>query len=129
MLSARSSTTTWLAGSRRSSSRATARPTMPAPTMATSHVSGGSLGTTYDHAPLSGRLRHVGLNAVFLQPRFGGVEAYVRALIPEILELLPDLRLTLFVNHPQRDYLAAEDWAGRVELASHPLIGRRFTSA
>src|SRR5512133_1449166 len=101
---ARSTTTTRSPGRRRSSSRATASPTMPAPTTATSQVSGGSARTTYDHAPLPRPLRHVGLNAVFLQPRFGGVETYVRALIPEILELCPDLRLTLFVNHPQRDY-------------------------
>jgi glycosyltransferase involved in cell wall biosynthesis len=102
---------------------------MPAPTTATSQVSGGSAPTTYDHAPLPGRLRHVGLNAVFLQPRFGGVETYVRALIPEILELRPDLRLTVFVNHPQRDYLADEAWSANVAFASSPLIGRRFTSA
>jgi glycosyltransferase involved in cell wall biosynthesis len=71
----------------------------------------------------------VGLNAVFLQPRFGGVETYVRALIPEILELRPDLRLTVFVNYPQRNYLAVEEWSAEVAFASHRLIGRRFTSA
>jgi glycosyltransferase involved in cell wall biosynthesis len=102
---------------------------IPPPTTATSHFSGGKAATTYDRASLRGQLRHVGLNAVFLQPRFGGVETYVRSLIPELLELRPDLRLTLFVNHPQRDYLADVPWAGEVEFVSHPLLGRRYTSA
>ena len=54
---------------------------------------------------------------------------YVRSLIPRLLELRPDLKLTIFVNHPHRHYLAGEDWSADVEFASHPLIGRRFTSA
>src|SRR3954465_165719 len=116
-------------GRRFSSSRAVASPTMPPPTTATSQVWGGEDSTTYDRACLNGGLRHVGLNAVFLQPRFGGVETYVRALIPEFLALRPDLRLTLFVNHPQRDSLVREDWASDIDFVSHPLIGRRYTSA
>src|SRR4051812_38986490 len=74
-------------------------------------------------------LRHVGLNAVFLQPRFGGVETYVRSLIPELLALQPQTRLTVFMNHAQHDYLRDEAWAAEVKFVSHPLIGRRFTSA
>ena len=66
---------------------------------------------------------------MFLQPRFGGVETYVRALIPEVIELRPDIRLTVFVNHGERDYLRDAPWAGEVEFVSHPLVGRRFTSA
>ena len=71
----------------------------------------------------------MGLNAVFLQPRFGGIETYVRSLVPEILRARPGLRITLFVNPGEREYLTGADWLDDVRLASHPLVGRRYTSA
>jgi glycosyltransferase involved in cell wall biosynthesis len=74
-------------------------------------------------------LRHVGLNAVFLQPRMGGLETYVRRLIPELLALRPDVRFTLFVSQAGRRELAGEEWAGEVTLVAHPLVGRRYVSA
>jgi glycosyltransferase involved in cell wall biosynthesis len=76
-----------------------------------------------------GRLEHVGLNAVFLRPRFGGLETYVRSLVPEIVAARPGLRLTLFVNPEEREYLAGAPWLDGVSVVSHPLIGRRYTSA
>ena len=76
-----------------------------------------------------GELRRVGLNAVFLLAGMGGMEMYARRLVPELLELRPGLELTVFVKHETRDVLAGEPWANSVELVSHPLLGRRFTSA
>jgi glycosyltransferase involved in cell wall biosynthesis len=59
----------------------------------------------------------------------GGLETYVRQLVPELLGLRPGVRLTLFVNPAGREQLAREDWAGDVELVAHPLVGRRYTKA
>jgi glycosyltransferase involved in cell wall biosynthesis len=70
-------------------------------------------------------LRHLGLNAVFLQPRMGGIETYVRCLYPALLEVQPALRISVFVNEHGRALLAAEPWAAGVELVTHPLLGRR----
>ena len=66
---------------------------------------------------------------MFLQPRMGGIETYVRRLLPALLEIRPDLRISVFVNGAGRDLLAAEDWASGVELVSHPLLGIRGTRA
>jgi glycosyltransferase involved in cell wall biosynthesis len=74
-------------------------------------------------------LRHLGVNAVFLEPRMGGIETYVRRLYPALLEVRPDLRISLFVNEHGRELLSAEPWARDVELVTHPLLGRRGTRA
>jgi glycosyltransferase involved in cell wall biosynthesis len=71
----------------------------------------------------------VGLNLVFLLAGMGGMEMYARRLIPGLLELRPDLRLTVFVKAETRRRLAAEPWGNAVELVTHPLLGRRFLSA
>jgi glycosyltransferase involved in cell wall biosynthesis len=68
-------------------------------------------------------LEHLGMNAVFLQPRMGGLETYVRELLPAMLELRPDLRVSLFVTDAGRKALANEPWATSVELVTHPLVG------
>jgi len=68
--------------------------------------------------------RHIGINAVFLQPRFGGLDTQTRALIPQFLRLAPDVRLSVFVSDVGRDYLADEDWVGEAQLVTHPLLGR-----
>jgi glycosyltransferase involved in cell wall biosynthesis len=67
----------------------------------------------------------IGINAVFLEPRMGGLDTYVRALVPELVRLAPETRFTVFCNAHGRDYLAAEGWGADVELATHPLLGRR----
>jgi glycosyltransferase involved in cell wall biosynthesis len=74
-------------------------------------------------------LRHLGVNAVFLEPRMGGLETYVRRLYPAILQARPDLRISMFVNELGRALLAVEPWADQVELVTHPLLGRRGTRA
>jgi glycosyltransferase involved in cell wall biosynthesis len=68
-------------------------------------------------------LKHLGVNAVFLQPQMGGLETYVRELLPAMLELRPDLRVSLFVTDAGRKALADEPWATSVELVTHPLVG------
>ena len=74
-------------------------------------------------------MRHLGLNAVFLQPRMGGLETYVRRLVPELLALQPNLRVSLFVNAAGREHLSGENWADSVELVTSPLLGRRYSRA
>ena len=86
----------------------------------------------YDRAtvpPEAPPLRHLGVNAVFLEPKMGGLETYVRRLYPALLEARPGLRISLFVNEHGRRLLATEPWAGEVELVTHPLLGRRGTRA
>src|ERR687897_1734580 len=74
-------------------------------------------------------LKHLGVNAVFLQPRMGGLETYVRELLPALLELRPDLRISVFVTDGGRKALADEPWATSVELVTHPLVGIRYGKA
>lgn len=75
------------------------------------------------------RQRHIGINAVFLRPKMGGMTAYVRYLIPELIALRPDWRFTLFVNGEGCDYLAAEPWSQTVTFATYPLLGARYLTA
>ena len=59
----------------------------------------------------------------------GGIETYVRRLYPALLEVRPDLEISLFVNAHGRELLAEERWAAEVELVTHPGLGRRGTRA
>jgi glycosyltransferase involved in cell wall biosynthesis len=70
-------------------------------------------------------LTHLGVNALFLQPRMGGIETYVRELFPAVIELRPELRISMFVNDAGRELLATEPWTGDVRLVTHPLLGLR----
>ncbi len=66
----------------------------------------------------------IGINAVFLEPRMGGIDSYVRALVPELARLVPASRFVVYCNPRGADYLreaAAFDPA--VELRTHPLLG------
>jgi glycosyltransferase involved in cell wall biosynthesis len=74
-------------------------------------------------------LSHLGVNSLFLEPRMGGIETYVRELIPAILEVRPDLRITMFVNERGRELLAGESWGDSVRLVTHPLLGVRGARA
>jgi glycosyltransferase involved in cell wall biosynthesis len=71
----------------------------------------------------------VGINAVFLQPRMGGIETYVRRLVPALLGLRPALEVSVFVNLAGRRLLTEEAWVHDVRLITHPLLGRRYTRA
>jgi glycosyltransferase involved in cell wall biosynthesis len=73
--------------------------------------------------------RHIGLNIIFLEPWMGGMVTYVYHLVPELLELRPNMRVSLFGNPSARETLADQPWADSVELVTHPLVGRQFTRA
>jgi glycosyltransferase involved in cell wall biosynthesis len=75
------------------------------------------------------QLARVGINALFLRPRMGGLETYVRRLVPELVQLRPELRFAVFLNEEGRDYLAHEDWIGEVDVITHPLLGRKWLTA
>jgi glycosyltransferase involved in cell wall biosynthesis len=73
--------------------------------------------------------RRIGINAIFLEPRMGGLDTYVRALLPELARLAPSVEFSVFCNPRGRDYLAAEGWGDAVQLVVHPLLGRRGLKA
>jgi glycosyltransferase involved in cell wall biosynthesis len=74
-------------------------------------------------------LSHLGVNALFLEPRMGGIETYVRELYPAMIDARPDLRISMFVNDRGRELIAAEPWADGVQLVTHPLLGIRGVRA
>lgn len=74
-------------------------------------------------------MRHLGINAVFLRPRMGGLETYTKALVPELLALRPDLRVSLFVSPEGVGVVRDESWAADVRIVTHPLLGRRGLKA
>jgi glycosyltransferase involved in cell wall biosynthesis len=70
---------------------------------------------------------HIGLNLVFLVPgESSGPETYVRELIPALLDEVPDLRLTAFIN---REASEAGDgpWRELVPSVTVPVRARRRT--
>jgi glycosyltransferase involved in cell wall biosynthesis len=73
------------------------------------------------------RLRvHVGLNLIFLVPReMSGLETYARELIPALLRVRPDLRVTAFVN---REASSDPSWREPVPTVTVPVSGRRRSS-
>jgi glycosyltransferase involved in cell wall biosynthesis len=71
----------------------------------------------------------IGLNAVFLEPPMGGLETYVRAVVPELVSLAPDVRFSVFCSPNAAEQLRREDWSGQVELVTHPLFGARGLKA
>ena len=71
----------------------------------------------------------VGVNAVFLEPPMGGLETYVRALVPELVRLAPGVRFSVFCSPAGREQLSCEAWSGEVELVTHPLFGVRGLKA
>jgi glycosyltransferase involved in cell wall biosynthesis len=70
----------------------------------------------------------VGINAVFLEPRMGGIETYLRALVPELMRLAPQVSFRVYCSPGGRQYLERQGWSG-APLVTHPLLGRRGTKA
>ncbi len=66
---------------------------------------------------------------MFLEPRMGGLDTYVRALVPEMRRLAPDVRFTVFCSEGGREYLRQEEGFQSLELIVPPLIGRRGLKA
>jgi glycosyltransferase involved in cell wall biosynthesis len=73
--------------------------------------------------------RRVGINALFLEPRMGGLDAYVRFLLPELVRLAPEVDFIVYCSGGGRAYLEQEGWGQQVELVTPPLIGRRGLKA
>ncbi len=71
----------------------------------------------------------VGINAVFLEPPMGGLETYVRALMPELIRLAPKTRFSVFCSARGYEMLSRESWSTDAELVVHPLIGVRGLKA
>ncbi len=66
---------------------------------------------------------------MFLEPRMGGLDTYVRALVPELARLAPDVRFTVFCSPGGHEYLRSEPGFAQLELVIPPLIGRRGLKA
>ncbi len=71
----------------------------------------------------------IGINALFLEPRMGGLDTYVRALVPELVRLAPEVRFSVFCSPGGRAYLEEEGWEEQVDLVTPPIIGRRGLKA
>ncbi len=71
----------------------------------------------------------IGINAIFLEPRMGGIETYVRALVPELQRLAPQVSFTVYCSPGGREYLQREPGFASLELVVPPLIGRRGLKA
>jgi glycosyltransferase involved in cell wall biosynthesis len=69
--------------------------------------------------------RHLGINAVFLRPRMGGLETYTKELVPRVRHLRPDLRISVFLSAEGLPVLRDMPWASEVTLVTHPLLGKR----
>jgi glycosyltransferase involved in cell wall biosynthesis len=72
--------------------------------------------------------RRVGINAVFLEPRMGGIETYLRELVPAMARLAPGTSFLVYCSPGGQRYLEEQGWAG-APLVTHPLLGRRYTKA
>lgn len=59
----------------------------------------------------------------------GGLDTYVRALVPELVRLAPGVRFSIFCSPGGASYLREEGWGAEVELVTHPLLGRRGLKA
>ncbi|HTR89329.1 MAG TPA: hypothetical protein VMG62_04365, partial [Solirubrobacteraceae bacterium] len=70
----------------------------------------------------------IGINAVFLEPRMGGVETYLRELVPQLASLAPQTSFRVYCSPGGRRYLQEQGWTD-VPLVTHPLLGRRGTKA
>jgi glycosyltransferase involved in cell wall biosynthesis len=68
-------------------------------------------------------MRRIGLNALFLEENRGGLETYVRELVPAMLAVRPELEFQIFVSERGRRLLEREPWSASVELVTPRLIG------
>jgi glycosyltransferase involved in cell wall biosynthesis len=66
---------------------------------------------------------------VFLEPPMGGLETYVRAVVPQFVRLAPDVRFSVFCSPRGYEQLHQEDWGDEVDLVTHPLLGVRGLKA
>jgi glycosyltransferase involved in cell wall biosynthesis len=76
--------------------------------------------------PEVSRPLRVGINAIFLEPRMGGLETYVLELVPALLKAEPSIRLTILCNSSGRELLAARPWHDDVQLMTPRATARGF---
>ena len=65
----------------------------------------------------------VGINAIFLAPRMGGLDTYVRELVPELISAAPATRFRIYTSPAGREHLSDAPWAEEVAYVCHPLFG------
>ena len=58
----------------------------------------------------------------------GGLETFVRRLVPALVQLRPEARVSVFANADGARSLR-EQWGGAVEVVTHPLLGVRHLRA
>src|SRR3954471_23659108 len=61
-------------------------------------------------------LQHLALNALFLEPRMGGMVTYAERLVGALVEAAPTLRLSVLVGERGRPAFAGAPWSDEVEL-------------
>jgi glycosyltransferase involved in cell wall biosynthesis len=59
----------------------------------------------------------------------GGLETYVRSVLPELVRRAPAVRFSVFCSARGFEALRHEQWSEEVELVTHPLIGMRGLKA
>jgi len=59
----------------------------------------------------------------------GGMETYVRELLPQLVSLAPEVRFSVFCNPRGYEHLRCERWSDEVELVAPPLVGTRGLKA
>jgi glycosyltransferase involved in cell wall biosynthesis len=65
----------------------------------------------------------VGINAVFLRPGMGGLETYLRQIMPELLTAAPDIRFSIYASRAGAEHLSQDPWSADVDFVTHPLLG------
>ena len=67
---------------------------------------------------------HLALNLVFLVPgAMGGMERYVRQLVPGLAAACPEMRITAFVHPSARRQIAESEIGEAARVVTHPLLG------
>ena len=69
--------------------------------------------------------RRVGINALFLEPGMGGLETYVREVVPRLARASPRSEFTLIVNSVGRNAFDDTSIPRNLNIWCPPLIGRR----
>jgi glycosyltransferase involved in cell wall biosynthesis len=69
--------------------------------------------------------RHIGLNLLFLAPHeTGGMETYVRALVPALPDAFPDARFTVFAGRELAQEWRTAPWHPAMRLVAVPVSSR-----
>ena len=72
---------------------------------------------------MSPSLARIGINALFLEPGMGGLETYVREMVPRLAEQAPNAAVTIIANPHGGRSLADASWPENVSLHVPRVIG------